>query len=68
MTEKDEAVVSQYGRLKKVSNRVRCGETWVFRGVHVDATVDVVVVRQMWACGDACGARGGGVSSSLGDK
>ena len=42
MTEEDEAVVTQYGRLKKVSDHVRGGEMCVFRSVHVDASVDVV--------------------------
>ena len=46
MTEEDEAVVAQYGRLKKVSDRVRGGEMCVFRSVHVDASVDVVVVLE----------------------
>ena len=44
MTEEDEAVVAQYGRLKKVPDRLRGGEMCVFRSVHVDASVDVVVV------------------------
>ena len=44
MTEEDEAVVAQYGRLKKVSDRVRGGEMCVFRSVHVAASADVVVV------------------------
>ena len=44
MTEEDEAVVAQYGRLKNVSDRVRGGEMCVFRSVHVDASVDAVVV------------------------
>ena len=46
MTEEDEAVVAQYGRLKKVSDRVRGGEMCVFRSVHVGASVDVAVVLQ----------------------
>ena len=44
MTEKDEAVVAQYGWLKKVSDSVRGGEMCVFRGVHVDTSVDAVVL------------------------
>ena len=44
MTEEDEAVVAQYGGLKKVSNGVRDGQMCVFRNVHVDASVDVAVV------------------------
>ena len=67
MTEDDEAVVGQSGRLKNVSDRVRGGETCVLRRLHVDATVDVVVVQNLWACGVACGARGGGVSFSPGE-
>ena len=43
MTEEDEAVVAQYGRLK-VADRVRGGEMCVFRSVHVGASVDVAVV------------------------
>ena len=46
MTEEGEAVVGQSGRLKKVSDRVRGGETCVFRSVYVDATVDVIVVSK----------------------
>ena len=44
VTEEDEAVVAQYGWLKKVSDRVRGGEVCVFRSVLVDASVDAVVV------------------------
>ena len=44
MTEEDEAAVAQYGRLKKVSDRVRGGGMCVFRSVHVGASVDAVVV------------------------
>ena len=44
MTEEDEAVVAQYGWLKKVSDSVRSGEMCVFRSVHVDSAVDAVVV------------------------
>ena len=44
MTEEDEAVVAQYGWLKKVSDRVRGGEMCVFRSVHVDASVEAVLV------------------------
>ena len=61
VTEEDEAIVAQYGWLEKVSDRVRGGEMCVFHSVHVDASVDVVVVLK-WASGDACGARGVGVS------
>ena len=46
MTEEDEATVAQYGRLKKVSARVRGGEMCVFRSVHVSASVDIAVVLQ----------------------
>ena len=44
MTEEDEAVVAQYGWLKKVSDCVRSGEICVFLSVHVDASVEAVVV------------------------
>ena len=44
MTEEVEAIVIQYGWLKKVSDRVRGDEMCVFHSVHVDAIVDVVVV------------------------
>ena len=44
MTEEDEAAVAQYGRLKKLTDRVRGGEMCVFHSVHVDASVDAVVV------------------------
>ena len=43
-TEEDEAVVAQYGWLKKVSGRVPGGEFCVFRSVHVDACDGAVVV------------------------
>ena len=42
--EEDEAVVAQYGSLKKVSDRVRGGEMCVFRSVHVDTSFGVVVL------------------------
>ena len=44
MTEENEAVVVQYGWLKKVSDRIRGGEMCVYRSVHVNASVDDVVV------------------------
>ncbi len=44
VTEEDEAVVAQYGRLKKVAGCVRGGGMCVFRSVHVGASVDAVVV------------------------
>ena len=44
MTEEDEAAVVQYGWLKKVADSVRGGEMCVFHSVHVDASVDAVVV------------------------
>ena len=44
MTEGDEAVVAQYGWLKKVLDRVRGGEICVFRSMRVDAGVDSSVV------------------------
>ena len=44
MTEEDEAAAAQYGWLKKVSIRVRGGGMCVFHSVHVDASVDAVVV------------------------
>ena len=44
MTEEDEDAVAQYGRLKKVADRVSGGEMCVFHSVHVDASIDVVVV------------------------
>ena len=44
MTEEDKAAVAKYGRLKKVTDRVRGGEMSVFYSVYVDASVDVVVV------------------------
>ena len=44
MTEEDEAVVAQYGWLKKVSDCVRDCEMCVFHRVHVDASGDAVVV------------------------
>ena len=43
--EEDEAVVAQYDKLKKVADSVRGGEMCVFHSVHVDASVDVVVVH-----------------------
>ena len=39
MTEEDEAVVAQYGWLKKVSDRIRGGEMCVHHNVHVGAQV-----------------------------
>ena len=39
-----DAVVAQYGRLKKVLDRICGGEMCVFRSVHVDQSVDVVAV------------------------
>ena len=44
MTEENEAVVAQIGRLKKVSDCVRGGEMCVLRSVHGSASVDVAVV------------------------
>ena len=44
MTEEGEATIAQYGWLKKVSDRVRGSEIRVFHSVHVDASVDGVVV------------------------
>ena len=44
LTEEDETAVAQYGRLKKVTDRVRGGEMCVFRSVHVGASVDAVIV------------------------
>ena len=44
MTGEDEVVVAERVELKKVSGRVRRGEMCVFRSMHVDASVDAVVV------------------------
>ena len=44
MTEDDEAVVAQYGWLKKVSDCVRGGEMCVFHSVHVNTNFDGVVI------------------------
>ena len=44
MTEGDQAVVAEYGRFKKVSDRSRGGGMFVLRSVHVGASVDAVVV------------------------
>ena len=43
MTEEDEVLVAQYGRLKKVADSVPGGGMCVFRGVHVGAGVDAAV-------------------------
>ena len=44
VTEEDEAVVAQYGGLKKVADSVRGGGMRVFRSVHVGASIDAVAV------------------------
>ena len=44
MIEEDEAVVAQYGSLKKVSDRERGGEMCVFCSVPVGASDEAVVV------------------------
>ena len=44
VTEEDEAVVAQYGKLKRVADSVRGVGMCVFRSVHVGASVDAVVV------------------------
>ena len=44
MTKEAEVVVAQYSWLKKTSDRIRGGEMCVFHTVHIDASVDAVVV------------------------